>query len=145
MKNNFWFLLIAFSIIGCTSNENDDECGDFIPAPLYINLELIDSVTNENLLTNQTFTFENLNIVAQNDNEFLFQRTANDQILVSFDYNNAGGVYVFKNGEEVLFTFTVNVDEVTIGCYLHNKIGSVLFNGANFEHYADQNLYRIKL
>lgn len=144
MKNIFWFVLIAFSLLGC-ANEDDGDCGEFIPAPLYINLELIDSVTNENLMTNQTFLFGNLTLEAQNNSEVLMQKTDNDQLLVSFDYNNAEGVYVLKNNGTTVFQFMVNVNQIEISCYIHNKIESVDFPGQDYEYIVGQNLYRVKL
>lgn len=144
MKNTFWFLLIAFSLIGCT-NEDDDDCGDFLPAPLYISLELIDSVTNENLLTNQTYLYENLSLEAQNNNEFLMQKTDNDQLLISFDYNNASGIYFLKNNDVTLFQIVVTTEQKQIGCYMHNLIKDVNFPGQNFDSNPEQSLYRIKL
>jgi len=108
-------------------------------------LELIDSVTNENLMTNQTFLFGNLTLEAQNNSEVLMQKTDNDQLLVSFDYNNAEGVYVLKNNGTTVFQFMVNVNQIEISCYIHNKIESVDFPGQDYEYIVGQNLYRVKL
>lgn len=144
MKNTFWFVLIAFSLFGCMNDDGGD-CGEFTPAPLYINLELIDSITNENLLTNQTLIYENLSLEAQNNNSFLMQKTANDQLLISFDYNNASGIYFLKNNGTALFQIVVTTEQEEIGCYLHNKIKNVDFPGQNYESSSEQQLYRIKL
>lgn len=143
MKNSFWLVLIVFSMWGCTSDDGD--CGEFIPAPIYFNLELTDSVTNENLLTNQTFFFENLSIEAENNSDVLMNETDNDLILISFDYNNADGVYLLKNNGETILEFEVNIIQTEEDCYMYNKIGSVEFPGHAFEYNSGQNTYKVKL
>jgi hypothetical protein len=146
MKTTYGLIfLFIFSIL--TSCEDDKPCEGYEPhiSSLVIQLELIDNETHENLITNGTYSFENLDIEPQNGSNTDLLNSEGNILLVTFDYNNAEGTYTFKNGETNLFEFNVNIKEVEEECYLYNAIESVSFPGQESSFDSENGIYKIFL
>lgn len=137
------FVLFLFSFsLSC----NSDDCSDIAcnSGPAAFQLELVDSVSGENLFTNGTFEKSELSlrqISGENVGDWSFISENEVNIL---QIGTSGNItYSVKISGEELFQVSIEAKPVTENCCSYTQVNDFQITGAEFDLDEDTGIYKI--
>ena len=129
--------------IQCSDNE------DCFTPPESFRFSLIDSETGENLITNNTYNsnevqlFKN-NILETSELRFINENNINFFTISGFGWQTEIVNYEIRTGENILFKLFINVERINGKC-TYTKINDLKIENAIFEIDSETGIYKIKI
>ncbi|HEY9168133.1 MAG TPA: hypothetical protein VIN72_01445 [Lutibacter sp.] len=129
--------IILFAlIIGLTSCDINNDCGECFSPPRAFNFVFIDKDSSQDLFNNGTFKVEGLSVTNQKDETINFKIIKyQDQTILSF--NSIGwvlepSVYTIELSPEVSVIMNVDMDKITDDCCTYFEVKE--FEILNYEY-----------
>ena len=142
------FIIITVFLLSCNKTE---DCGDCFTPPQPFLFEITDKVSGENLFTNGTYNYEEIEIInSLNDNspiEFKFITEDNVNLI---QINSIGWSTVIVNlkfyvSNQYIFDFYVDAERKSEDCCNFTQYNEIIITESEFELNSQSGIYTILL
>lgn len=154
MKNLKFLGVLLILLVLTNSCLKTDECGECFTPPPQLFIKILSAETGENLLSNFTYTSENISLYYFDNNDKVFLRLQyfeiDGEFIISSDemswlaISESGETFYLKLNEETTETIHLKVSSVFENCCTYHQIDELLVNGkdAEFETYTSYIIIR---
>ncbi|MDF0717869.1 hypothetical protein PY092_17020 [Muricauda sp. 334s03] len=138
-------LIVTFLFVLLACKEDCNEC--FTP-PQPLLFELIGLETGANLISNGTYSSNDIKVVDQSNNQALEFSIVQDGDIDLININSIGWEseavnYQIIASDNLIFSLQVNAERITEGCCSYTKFTTIEISHSNYEIDYETGIYRV--
>ncbi|MBU2950640.1 hypothetical protein KO493_08025 [Tamlana agarivorans] len=145
MKKNI-FIIITFFLLSCDAIKDCEDC--FTP-PNNFYFDIVDKVSGENLFTNGTYDYQDIEIINTLDGnesvdfEFITHDNINQIEIYSIGYSTEIVNLKFYVSNQYLFDFYVDAERTSENCCSFTVYNEIKITGSDFVSKPQSGVYTI--